>query len=156
MRLIFLDIDGVLADQTSMGKRWQVRLPRVGIAKSSPVPPLAPSCVERFNRLVSLTGAKVVVCSTWGREFQTEGLGRYLWEEGVRCELLGRTPLCDVYRVRGEDIQQWLDETDAPVESFCILDDHDDMAHLKGRLVRTDTNLGLQDRDVSVAMALLA
>lgn len=156
MRLIFLDIDGVLADRASMGKCWHMRLPRVGIDKLSPVPPLSPSCVARFNRLVSLTGAKVVVCSTWGREFETEGLCQYLRDEGVRCEVVGRTPLRGVYRVRGEDIQQWLDDTDAQVDAYCILDDHNDMAHLKGRLVQTNADLGLQDRDVEAALALLA
>lgn len=154
MRVLFTDIEGVLATRSSMGRRWATRLPRADQpGKESPITPLHPECVERFNRLVSLTDAAVVVCTTWGRVFQKTALYRYLRDEGVDAEILGCTPTAQQYRLRGEDIQAWLAEHD-PVR-FCILDDHDDMGVLKNWLVQTDTDRGLQDHDVEKAIALL-
>lgn len=156
MRVLFTDIEGVLATCASMGRSWHTRLPRADLpGKDSPITPLEATCVERFNRIVRLTDAEVVVCSIWGREFQTGPLCAYLRSNGVDSVILGRTPVAQQYRIRGEDIQQWLDEATAPIESFCILDDHDDMGPLRDRLVQTKHAAGLQDQDVERAVRLL-
>lgn len=156
MRVIFLDIDGVLNNRAS-SSLWTVRLPRANMpGKTTPVPSFHADCVARFNRLVEQTGAVVVISSTWGRVFDFSAVKRYLEDEGVCCDVIDKTPVYMTCRPRGREIQQWLDDWQGePIESFCILDDHDDMQHLKGRLVQMRDNLGLQDRDVEAAIRLL-
>jgi hypothetical protein len=157
MRAIFLDIDGVLNNQESAGRRWSVRLPQAfDHSKTSAVPPFHSACVARLNALIARTDAKVVISSTWGRLFRLNDLTRYLADQGVVAQILGATPVKLAYRPRGEDIQHWLDDWPGePVEAFCILDDHDDMGNLLGRLVQTDPTVGLQDDDVRKAFRLL-
>lgn len=158
MRVIFLDIDGVLTNASKLCGYWRTRLPCSGIpGKTYAIAPFAPDCVERFNWLVAQTGADVCLSSTWGRLFQYRALTAYVAEQGVVCNIIGRTPVrlrrC---RPRGSDIQQWLDEWQGePVKSFVILDDHNDMVHLRDRLVLTRTDEGLQDTDVDKAIHIL-
>ena len=157
MRVIFLDIDGVLNDAKTTGGHWRIRLPRSGLpGKTSAVAPFAPECVERLNRLVRSTGAKVCLSSTWGRLFRYYALTAYIADQGVVCDIIGRTPVTITCRPRGRDIQQWLDDWQGePIESFVVLDDHSDMVHLKDRLVQTDPTVGLQDDDVEKAIVVL-
>ena len=69
-------------------------------------------------------------------------------------ELIGVTPSLPG-RPRGEEIQAWLDGAGTEVESFVILDDHDDMAHLADRLVRTDSAVGITGEDAGRALGML-
>jgi len=158
MRVIFLDIDGVLDSAASSGRMWLVRLPRLDQPdKLTPVPPFDRECVARFNRLVGRTDANVVLSSTWGRVFDFDALKRYLADEGVVARIIGKTPVRQQCRPRGYDIQQWLDEWEGEViEAFCIIDDHADMVHLKPQLVQTHVSVGLQDWDVDTACQLLS
>ena len=58
---------------------------------------------------------------------------------------------------RGTEIQAWLDAwRGEPVESFVILDDEGDMAHLLPRLVQTGWSTGLLHEHVQVARRLLS
>lgn len=155
MRVIFVDIDGVLATRTSMGRSWPTRLPRRNApGRDGAVAPLDPDCIRHLNRLVRLTGAGIVISATWGREFETEPLRQYLADQGVRGQILGQTPTTQHCRIRGLDISQWLMDT-GQADRFCILDDHDDMGSLLPWLVKTNADVGLQDPDVSAALSLL-
>jgi hypothetical protein len=156
VRVIFLDIDGVLNNAISSGTRWCTRLPRVcRPGKTSAVPPYDPECVNRFNWLVSATGAKVVVSDTYGRRFVFEAVVQYLTDQGALCEVVGQTEARD-YRPRGSDIQAWLASWQGePIESFCILDDHNDMGALRPYLVWTRRDTGLTEQDVQQAYRLL-
>jgi hypothetical protein len=150
MRVIFLDIDGVLNNGVSR----TVELPLVD-GGTAAVPCFQPECVTRFNRLVRESRAHVVVSATWGRPFETEALRRYLREQEIECLLLGQTPVSHVWRPRGLDIVEWLESLTQTVESFCILDDHDDMMQLKRYLVQTEYTAGMQERHVHEALVLL-
>jgi hypothetical protein len=59
-----------------------------------------------------------------------------------------------VPKVRGDEIQEWLD-MHAAVDSFVILDDDADMAHWTSRLVKTNYDVGLTDDDVEKAVKML-
>ena len=136
MKVIFLDIDGVLAIRSSLRKGcWQ----------------LDPGGVGRLNRLVRETQAKIVVSSTWRIGRTLDQLKEVLAEQGVKIEpIIGVTPRTQMNGCRGDDIQRWL--TDNPgVEVFVILDDDADMLHLLPSLVKTDMVSGLTDHHVSLA-----
>jgi HAD domain in Swiss Army Knife RNA repair proteins len=126
MKIIFLDIDGVIA------------LPVPGRKTVLP----SRQCIEQLNRITDATGAKIVLTS--GRRFATDNEST-LAEWGVRGEIIGRTPLVGngLGGNRAEDIAQWLTEYQEPIEKFVILDDDWDVGELCLRLIRTDWNDGL-------------
>jgi hypothetical protein len=172
MNVIFLDFDGVIVT------RRQLRKPQPDSAARALDALIAakadPDCVAALNRLCEETGAKIVVTSSWRRlagfvdplEYVREVLR--LW--GVRAEVIDVTPMLerelmvmtdDGQRVpmtlpkeRGHEIQAWLDGNPG-VARFVILDDEDDMVHLRPRLVRTDFEDGLQMRHVEKAVSIL-
>lgn len=147
MKVLFMDIDGVLnSDLYLLGLQSdQLRNPENHID---------PSLVERMNRLLQETGAKVVISSAWREEFHIRVLRSILVGRGFTGDIVGSTPSRRVVGrpgpgPRGEEIQAWLDENGSSVDSFAIVDDSMDMGReLYPRTVYTDPMLGLQDNDV--------
>lgn len=136
LRIVFLDFDGVLA-----------------VGGSG----LDAALVARLNRLVATAGAAVVVSSSWRRGTDVLDLATALRSAGFVGTVVGATPTVPNLD-RGYEIQAWLNDTaDAgcEVESFVILDDDDDMAHLRPRLVQTNPDAGLSDGDVERAVRML-
>jgi HAD domain in Swiss Army Knife RNA repair proteins len=138
-RIVFLDIDGVLAPI----RRWD----RYG--------DLEPACVAVLNEIVAAGDADVVVSSTW-RHGKTLGeLQAILEAAGFAGRVVGKTPGDIPGATRGEEIAAWL--TNHPVVGgYVIIDDHADMEPLRARLVVTHPAHGLQPADVSRALAVLA
>lgn len=115
MKIIFLDVDGVL----NYLEEWS-RQPDKGTYV------LAPECVERLIALVNATGASIVLSSTW-RQHQDHV--DYLKEQGALPNLhedwrTGWTKRGSNFR--GWDIQEWL-ERHPEVTDYVILDDNSDM-----------------------------
>jgi hypothetical protein len=136
-RVIFLDVDGVLAPIL----RWD----RYG--------DLDPACVRVLNEIVARGGAEVVVSSTW-RYGKTIGELQELFEAGgFQGRVIDTTPIGGPGADRGEEIAAWL--ADHPVDGYVILDDHSDMGALRGHLLQTHPSLGLQAADAPRALALL-
>lgn len=135
MKIVFLDIDGVL--NTCDGVE-------TGINRA---------LVEHLNQLVRDTGASVVVSSSW-RIVGLRQIRATLREHGFVGRVCGVTPISSG-GVRGLEIQAWLDNCRWPVAGLVILDDNDDMAHLGPHLVRTDYRRGLTPDDVAAARARL-
>lgn len=144
MKIIFLDIDGVLLNISSRG-----------------IEPCA-YCVKNLNDIVKITGAKIVVSSTW-RKGGLEQIRFVLAQWGVTGEVIGITPVLS--RVtersgftrgacRGDEIARWL-EQNGPVDSFVILDDDGDMGELRSRLVTTSFYTGLTRLHAAQAIGIL-
>lgn len=106
MKVIFLDIDGVLNSKTTPNPR---KLPYI----------VDPHLLGRFLRLLDRTHAKVVLSSTW--RFDPAGLfsaGRY----GIPFEdVIPDTP----HRPRRDEILAWL-EDHPEVNRYAVIDDEDD------------------------------
>lgn len=101
-------------------------------------------------------------------------LTEWLAAKGCAARFVGMTPTCPemgqtetaeipghpgqrLYvgaRERGHEIQAWLD-AHPERERFAIVDDSDDMAHLKAWLVRTDHEHGLLDEHCERLVAML-
>ena len=120
MKALFLDIDGVIATPTSMRKNYLL-----GVEPEE----------QRYDtlslmyvgRLVKLTGARVVLSSTWREDLDTKDptLHAIIYNLLRQLEEVG-APLFDVTpRILGADrsaeIAAWLDEN--PCEAWAILDD---------------------------------
>jgi len=111
--------------------------------------------VERVNRLLERTGAKVVVSSVWRIGRSIEALQAVLEEYGFRGKVIGRTPQLRA-AVRGEEIREWLvTHPSFEVESFVIIDDDADMVDLSDRPVQTSHRFGICNRHVRDAVELL-
>lgn len=136
-RVIFLDIDGVLAPI----RRWD----RYG--------DLDPACVGVLNEIVARGGADVVVSSTWRHSRTVTQLQTMLDVGGFTGRVLDKTPTGTPGASRGEEIALWLARH--PVHGCAIIDDHADMGELRSHLVQTHPARGLQPGDVARAVALL-
>ena len=149
MKVVFLDFDGVLnSGEFAASPRNDNPGGLLGLDWKA---------IARLNRLILLTGAKVVVSSTWRLDDDVPGLRALLGEAGFDGEVIGMTP--SLNGPRGLEIQAWLDSAPlfgVDVEQFVIVDDDSDMEHLGDRLVKTTFQDGLQDEHVEKAAALLA
>lgn len=156
MKVIFLDIDGVLNNLSCYGK-----------GQTADVYTRADSrCVEALNRVTKETGARIVVSSVW-RHAGLKKIRDILRAWGVTGKVIGCTP--DLARKaqdsalylatqRGDEIQAWLDAhaERARVDGFCIIDDDADMKHLLPKLVQTDFDHGLTQAHAERVIAMLS
>jgi len=136
-RVIFLDIDGVLAPI----RRWDR------------YEDLDPACIQRLNEIVAEGGADVVVSSTWRHGKTVAELQGMLDAQGFAGRVLDKTPTNIPGASRGDAIAAWLAEH--AVVGFVIIDDHADMGELRTHLVQTQPSRGLQAADVPRALAML-
>lgn len=165
MKVVFLDIDGVL-------NHCDTRTPRPTPDEQLPIP-VAPACMACLNRLVAETGAKVVISSSWRTFARWHDLGPALVRHGLVAEVIGETPdlvndetWLENWRLRkgvafsyeqlerGWEIREWI-AAHPDLTAFVILDDCSDMDELRPWLVLTHPNEGLTDPDVERAKYLL-
>jgi hypothetical protein len=148
MKVVFLDFDGVLNSYGFL-KQQPHRMDR-----------LDPEAVARLNRLLTRSGAKVVISSSWRVHHSLEELRKRLGEVGFAGEVIGQTPdisweeYGDPFRGRAVEIQSWLDGQSEPLESFVVLDDLY-LEELAQFLVKTEFEAGLGDEHVEAALAIL-
>ena len=154
MKIIFLDIDGVL------NKRFSKTHAPSGCNG------IENALLKRLAKIIEETGAKVVLSSTWKSEIDKNlryitGDGKYMLNkfkyEG-KFHLFDKTPDASSCMMRGTEIDEWLSKRDN-VESFVILDDVDfddfEVYGYTNKLVLTDPNDGLTDEDVLLAIKIL-
>lgn len=161
MKVIFLDIDGVLNAPA-----------RTGSCR------LFFECVEQLNAVVKATGAKIVLSSTWriavhggsmtlgGFEYMLHthgGIGLRIVGLTISddlCSNCGQTirahecSACNLTITRGRQITAWL-KSRSDVESYVAIDDEDDITSQGHPLVRTNGKLGLTAEDASRAIGIL-
>ena len=148
MKIIFLDIDGVLNSQYSMAKNFD--------QGKRPIHTTFPYIdhVSCLNEITDKTGAKIVISSTWRKLHNLRSLQDILYLCHVKADVISLTPVIH-NKKRGDEIQKWLDDTEETIESFVILDDDSDMVHLMHRLVNVDNSIGLTLGDVVKAVTML-
>jgi hypothetical protein len=127
MKVVFLDIDGVLVTEhylLQLDENEQPWRDEKGHAY------FCPRCLTNFEQLIKQTHAKVVLSSTW-RFFlaDTVGVPDFFKARGVQFDIHDQTPRLpssskkmSEQPTRGEEIQAWLD-THREVTHYCILDD---------------------------------
>jgi predicted TIM-barrel fold metal-dependent hydrolase len=135
-RVIFLDIDGVLAPI----RQWD----RYG--------DLEPACIEVLNEIVAV-GADVVVSSTWRYGKTVAELQAMLDAGGFIGRVIDKTPIGTSGADRGDEISAWLAKH--AVGGYVIIDDHVNVGALRSHLVLTQPAHGLQPADAPRAIAML-
>jgi len=160
MKVIFLDIDGVLNSVKSMSKRGE----ETNIFNDNPTE----DAIHWLNKIIEHTKANVVISSTWRISCCSTMMWRFLTLLGFKGRVIDNTPRLDGCK-RGTEIQAWLSSYqdklekygknknwlpygDDPIESFVILDDDSDMSHLGRHLVKTDNKIGLTEDDALKAI----
>lgn len=155
MKVIFLDVDGVLNPN-----RWRDR------NGSHEERWIWPEKVALLKDLVARTDARICVSSTWRIGDGYTKLVVYLVQKHgfERRWFVGRTPdhatiVRGIYVAdrRGGEIADWLrtQGVKLKVQQFVILDDDSDMGDLKPYLVQTDSGEGLTAAHVERAVVLL-
>ena len=149
MRLLFLDIDGVL-NSTSYWHGQECHLP---LGKSGAIDAAA---VARLNAIVDQTGCDVILSSSWRLRDKRAGVEAMLRERGYRHALLDATPVlntnrhCEIAasieRYNPERFVVMDDDPDAWIDAFAD----------RGRFVNTNYLVGLHDNGVALAVEWLA
>jgi hypothetical protein len=117
MKVIFLDIDGVL-NVISQGRDDFGSI-------------FHPHLIENLKTITDQTGAKIVISSSW----RSNGLTGFqeMWKHrNYPGEIIGLTPYLRFERSfqqmpRGCEIKEWLEEHHGLIESYVIIDDDIDM-----------------------------
>jgi hypothetical protein len=164
MRIVFLDIDGVLNSVDWFKRRDPaVRKERDGSDESYAMCQIDDLAIGQLNRLVAETGAKMVISSTWRKYWSQEAILGMLRLRGFTGEVIGMTldlwsrkmEEVAVWREvgRGLEIQAWMEDHPG-TESFVILDDDSDMGLLRPRLTHVANESGLCASHVEEAVRL--
>ena len=176
MKVLFLDIDGVLNSQNWFGWRAYC-MKNKGIGEFDmdkhltddkyvlyKLSMLDQRAVANLNRIIDETGCKVVLSSSW----------RCLWNpkendltvealklRGFKYDFYGVTPRMpqkDFGQERGLEIQAWMDKELEinEIESYLILDDDRDMLpEQMDNFILINGQYGLSDIDVFKAIEIL-
>lgn len=154
MKVVFLDIDGVLNSRGyDRARDWnkqddidETRLPLV-------------------KQIIDATDAKIVLSSTWRQHWDKDGdkcdedgayINRVFAAYGL-C-IYDKTPYLGISAARREEIGEWLSACGESVERYVIIDDYRfDWADFQDRLVITNPHFGagLEKEHVEKAIALL-
>lgn len=151
MKLLFLDIDGVMNTDESRGE---------AAAAGKTVDVINPENAKYLNTLQRLLpDLRIVVSSTWRLIYPLEQIERKLRAAGYEGEpLLDRTPCHgrgDPFdSCRGGEIQSWINKNAKGVP-YAIVDDHDNMGPVLDRLVQTHPEVGLDGTAVEAIVELL-
>lgn len=150
--IVFLDFDGVVEtiywEQAEDGT-WSWNVHKSGRNELN-----NKQAIGWLNELYSKVPYDIVVSSTWRIGMTLKELQELITNSGFNknIKVIDKTPV--LYRQRGEEIQQWLDDNNF-TGKYIIIDDDSDMGHLLPVLVRCDCQLGFTIYDYQKALKLL-
>lgn len=171
MKLIFLDIDGVLNYQLMWHQKRQAE-------RFKDLPPSAPDgahdiCTEKMhllNSLIKTTGAKVVISSSWRHNRSVKDLQEVFDYCGFEGQIIDKTPSLSFnstkyhYSVpRGCEIKAWLEMNKDILNDklsrvkYVIFDDDSDMLYWQRHYyLRVDSYCGLTPNLIHRAKQILS
>ena len=119
MKIIFLDIDGVLVTRNSI-KYQYLNFPDEDEIRFSK------KAVKNLNKLIRLTKARIVISSTWRLFHSFEKLQNIFEEQEIKGKIISTTSVekatIEEDIPRGQKITDWL-EQNSEVEQYVIIDD---------------------------------
>lgn len=164
MKLIFLDIDGVLnSDEYASSQFYLTETHGMSDGEIMLIHRhvhIDPKALLLINDLVDRSGAEVILSSTWRAWYSTEEITEIMQKRGATFKIVGSTPILhgkvNSSRIpRAHEIQAYLKSLTAQPDAFVILDDVDDMFKLKKNLVLTNMKFGITTDDVEAALKIL-
>lgn len=146
MKIIFLDVEGVLNNMT-----WAKRMRDEGVRVFAE-DMLEDRAIKLLKQIIDATGADVVITSTWRTHVAAmKHLLDQLAYYGIRP--IAKTPRRG--GLRGDEITAWMQECNEPFDEYVILDDESDMTVHMDHLVKTSFEHGLQPEHVKRAIEIL-
>jgi hypothetical protein len=119
MKVIFLDIDGVLVTRNSI-KYQYLNFPDDTSIRFSK------NAVRNLNKLIRLTKAKIVISSTWRLFHSLEELQNIFMKQRIKGKIISTTSIerapVEEDIPRGQKIADWLAQH-PEVEKYVIIDD---------------------------------
>lgn len=163
MKIIFLDIDGVLTSTKSLLMPDNVDVyKKVENEKNVNIKEVAlklefdKMAIMLINRLAEYSGAKIVISSNWRRNIGVENTYNKLLEQGIKKENF-HEDYYTISKMSSEKIHEigfWL--SDHPeVKEYVILDDHDISYNYEGMQVLTSFDEGFSVYDYRIALGYL-
>lgn len=167
LRFVFLDVDGVLNSRKYF-RSDGYKIERCNASKTAEeldiaigIGQLGAPHIERLNRLV-LPDVVFILSSSWRLFYKLEDMQFMLEQKGFKGRIAGKTPTFND-GPRGREIAAWIEnELEIEIASgelawpmFVIFDDEQDMDRLRGRLIKTEYDTGLQDEHVDRALQML-
>ena len=153
MKVIFLDIDGVLNSGAYDRRRNWNELTDIDESR-----------LPLVKQIVDQTGAVIVLSSTWREHWEKDIQkcdveGAYITYTFAKygLEIYDKTPFWDIRANRIDEVKRWL-EGAKDVEKFVIRDDYGfGWADLSPRFIKTNPRfgLGLEENHVKKAIELL-
>ena len=142
MKVIFLDIDGVLVHHGF-----------------NPIPGklmdhMDPACVEQLNKAIVATQAKVVIHSTWVYVDKPEHIIQRLIEAGFDITNLHQQWICKSDRGKSIAISNWLKEH-IDVKRYVVIDDERIGQHPQVHIYAGMFKNGLNRSDYSYSLAIV-
>ena len=107
MKLLFLDIDGVMTNDDT-------------IINPSQLISFSPSCVDVLNQILRTHDLKIILTSSWRTVFDAEKQNQFFIENGIIQTPAGQTPSISNLK-RGLEIKKYLEKRNPT--HFLILDD---------------------------------
>ncbi len=159
MKVIFLDIDGVL--MTGRYRRLlDEQADRLGpFVTDSVVLPFDPICLMQLKKVTEAADAYIVITSSWrmyrGCNPYWNSIVEQLRGSQLEERLLDVTPVLKEQSFtapRWKEIEYWLDERARPVDAFVILDDMTDMGPLQPFLVCCHPDRGFDEERAQQAL----
>jgi len=176
MKIIFLDIDGVLNCEDWYKKRYE-ETDKDLVHSQYPFYEFDKGLVLNLNKIIKETGAKVVVSSTWRLGRTIEELQEILDRVGFEGEVIDKTGHMggvEGYTIpRGCEIDFWLDKKKfqrinwsrekqseylekSEVKNYVILDDDSDMLYgQREHFIQTSWKTGLDEEATQRAIKTL-
>lgn len=156
MKIIFLDIDGVLNSQIFYsGERKKIKKrskdqDKLDYHKNQ----IDGTAIQFLNSLIAETGAKVVISSTWRMGSTLEYLQQLFKEKGFTGEIIDFTPIHrESYSLHGNEIYQWIGDNSqmlcnsnsgSDFKEYVIFDDDSDMLYWqRNNYIKVDAYIGL-------------
>ncbi len=131
MKLLFLDIDGVLTTDEKL-------------IEKNLIYSFSPICVKNLNTILRTHNVKIILTSSWRTVFDAEKQNQIFQENGVIQMPYGQTPDFG-YTNRSEEINAYLNKRE--IENFVILDDME-IEGFDAHFVRTNPSMGLTEDDL--------
>ena len=152
MKVIFLDIDGVLNNNEHVSLLSRV----LGFNQCKALYnvigelPFDEECCALMRELIRQTEAKVVLSSTW----RLNDKSNELIKEYAGIEIYDKTPR-KPYEIRGVEIQEYLD-THKNITNYVIIDDDRDMLESQNlNFVPVSNLVGFTINDFNIAKSIL-
>jgi len=141
MKLIFLDIDGVLVTTKSLLAGNEYRFDK--------------ECVENLFEIITKTGAKIVISSSWREDRTLIQLQKLFEKNGLGDNIIDVTPIHGEHEIRGSEIKAYLESCNLEIEKFVIIDDEEEMGELAPYLVETDFKSGIDEKAKNKVIQIL-